>query len=249
MNHYVNYLGKSLLVVGGLGTVLSLHAAQEGPFKTSANVALTTDYVFRGFTQTDEKPAIQGGFDINHETGAYFKTWASNVKFLENETVPAHDRASLEVDATLGYQRQLNDNLTYGLQVARFMYPGAGSDLNYDMTEFNLNFKYAASQTEWGFNYDYSPQYSGEVDKSHHYNLSFNYALSENARFGGYVGQLSVGDNEKFGYDDYRYYGLSLSYSTEALDTSLTYSNTDVDSEKKKDKADGRLVFTLSKTF
>ena len=56
-------------------------------------------------------------------------------------------------------------------------------------------------------------------------------------------------DNEKFGYDDYLYYGLSLSYSTEALDTSLTYSNTDIDSDLKKDKADGRLVFTLSKTF
>ena len=31
--------------------------------KHTANAALTTDYVFRGFSQTAEGPAVQGGFD------------------------------------------------------------------------------------------------------------------------------------------------------------------------------------------
>ena len=185
MNRYVTYLLPSFFLAGGLGTTFSLHAAQEGPFKTSTNLALTTDYVFRGFTQTDEKPALQGGFDINHETGTYFKVWGSNVKFLEGEEVSPKDRASLEIDALLGYQRPLNENMTYGLQIARYMYPGAGSSLNYDMTEFNINLKYVLGQTEWGFNYDYSPEYSAEVGKSHHYSFSFNHALSNPSRFLG----------------------------------------------------------------
>ncbi|OAD18825.1 Conserved hypothetical protein CHP02001, partial [Candidatus Thiomargarita nelsonii] len=59
-------LSKTLLttsvLLASLPTVQA--AAEIGDFEFSANVALTSDYVFRGLTQTDEGWAIQGGFDI-----------------------------------------------------------------------------------------------------------------------------------------------------------------------------------------
>lgn len=47
--------------------------------EVSFNAALVTDYVFRGISYSDNGPALQGGADYNHESGAYVGTWLSNV--------------------------------------------------------------------------------------------------------------------------------------------------------------------------
>src|SRR5262245_8792596 len=60
---------------------------KDVPGKFSANVALTSEYVFRGISQTDDSPAIQGGFDWSLEKlgslplGLYAGIWGSNVNF------------------------------------------------------------------------------------------------------------------------------------------------------------------------
>ena len=63
-----------LAVASGLLMGTAGFANAEGPsngFSASANVTLTSDYKFRGISQSDESPAIQGGFDIEHESGFY----------------------------------------------------------------------------------------------------------------------------------------------------------------------------------
>src|SRR5690606_281944 len=54
-------------------------AAQDGP-ELSYNIGVTTDYVFRGFTQTGEDPAVFGGIDLGYGM-FYAGTWASSVDF------------------------------------------------------------------------------------------------------------------------------------------------------------------------
>ena len=49
------------------------------PKNFSATVTFATDYVFRGVSQTDNKPAVQGSFDYKHPSGAYLGIWGSNV--------------------------------------------------------------------------------------------------------------------------------------------------------------------------
>src|SRR5690606_38399513 len=51
----------------------------------SANIGATSNYVWRGVTQTDDSAAIQGGIDYSHESGFYLGTWASNVEFSDHE--------------------------------------------------------------------------------------------------------------------------------------------------------------------
>ena len=54
----------------------------DSPHEFSANVALSTDYLFRGISQTDGSPAISGGFDYTYSpVGIYAGIWASNVDF------------------------------------------------------------------------------------------------------------------------------------------------------------------------
>ena len=47
----------------------------------SGNVTLASTYDFRGMTQTNQEPAIQGGFDVVTDSGFYIGTWASNIAF------------------------------------------------------------------------------------------------------------------------------------------------------------------------
>jgi hypothetical protein len=58
-------------------------ALAQDPWSFSANIGAVSNYMFRGASQTGDKPAIQGGVDVSHESGFYAGTWASNVDFDE----------------------------------------------------------------------------------------------------------------------------------------------------------------------
>ncbi len=230
-------------------TSLPIAQAEVGnPFEFSANVALTSDYVFRGISQTDEGFAIQGGFDVAHETGFSMGTWASNVKYLEDNTVNPEDRADIEIDLYVGYDGKWGDGGSYGIKAGRYSYPGAGSHLNYDFNEFNIHLGYATPEgIELGFAYDYAPEVFGDVGAGHHYVLTLGQKMPSGLGFNVHVGQLNFSDNDKAG-DDYIYYGASLSFPIANFDAALSYSDTDLDNAKSLN-ADDRIFFTLSKSF
>ena len=57
----------------------------------SANIAITSNYVWRGMTQTSNSPALQGGIDLGYK-GIYVGTWGSNVRWIDDNS------SSLEAD-------------------------------------------------------------------------------------------------------------------------------------------------------
>ena len=71
--------------------------APEPDWTFTGNVGLYSQYVFRGIAQTNEKPALQGGFDLGHKSGFYAGTWASNISWLSdgNPDVSASPRMGL----------------------------------------------------------------------------------------------------------------------------------------------------------
>lgn len=75
-------------------------SAQAANAEVSYNAALVTDYVWRGFTQTDNGVAIQGGADYTHESGAYAGIWGSNVDYGDDD--------SIEYDYYFGYATEVN---------------------------------------------------------------------------------------------------------------------------------------------
>ena len=236
-------LAYPLFLAGTLLTSFSwAQTAEKTPFELSANVALTTDYVWRGYSQTDEEAAIQGGFDITHESGVYLGTWGSNVDFGEEE---AADRASMELDYYLGYANELPSGGTYDIGYIYYSYPGAGDNLNYDFDEFTLKLGYALNNTELSFGYAYAREFFADVDSAHHFELSASHDLGNGFGLEGHIGRQTFSDNELAG-DDYTHYGLSLSHAWMGVEVALAYSGTDVDDV---DVADDRLVLTVSKTF
>ncbi len=101
----------------------------------TGNIGLFSQYIFRGLTQTDREPALQGGFDYAHSSGFYAGTWASNISFLkENASTPFagagtgtmgtyHRGGSLEWDFYGGYKGTLGD-FGYDIGALYYYYPG-----------------------------------------------------------------------------------------------------------------------------
>jgi uncharacterized protein (TIGR02001 family) len=115
------------LVLTGLVGVPTLALADEpaSPHTLTANVALTSNYVFRGISQTGGKPAIQGGFDYTHASGVYLGTWGSNVSWLTE--FQGYTSGSMELDLYGGYRNTIGP-ISYDVGAIRYMYPGSKKD-------------------------------------------------------------------------------------------------------------------------
>ena len=85
----------------------------------TANAAVVTDYRFRGISQSFKRPALQGGADFAHKSGAYIGTWASTVDkdFLA-------DTKGLEIDLYGGYKFPLGAGWTGDVGILQYLYPG-----------------------------------------------------------------------------------------------------------------------------
>jgi uncharacterized protein (TIGR02001 family) len=122
---------KSLVTIAVLGTLAlptAVFAADAAPaaapapaYTVSYNVGLFSQYVFRGLTQTDEKPALQGGVDFAHSSGLYAGAWSSNVSWLEDGAY--YDNSSLELDIYGGYANTIGD-IGYNIGALQYIYPG-----------------------------------------------------------------------------------------------------------------------------
>ncbi|GAB3625751.1 TorF family putative porin [Pandoraea terrae] len=97
-------------------------AAPAEPFSVTANVGLFSDYRFRGISQTAKRPAIQGGFDVAHESGLYAGVWASNISWLSDGN-PAVS-APIEMDIYGGWKKELIPDWTFDFGGLQYYYPG-----------------------------------------------------------------------------------------------------------------------------
>src|SRR5690349_13174945 len=80
----------------------------------SGTAALTSDYVFRGVSQTDRDPAIQAGVEFAFDNGWYLGTWGSNISWLSDlSTSAAPISSSVELDVYGGYRGKFGDTVAF----------------------------------------------------------------------------------------------------------------------------------------
>jgi len=99
------------------------------------SAALTTDYVWRGTTQTQGDPAVQAGFKAAADNGLYGAVWGSNVEFAP-ET-----KASSEIDVTVGWGGALSDDWALDVNLTHYRYPSTTVDLNWTEAIGTLTWK------------------------------------------------------------------------------------------------------------
>ncbi len=125
-------LNALLVFVSGLFVVGQSTADDTGLLAKnnfSGTATITSDYVFRGLSQTKEDPAVQASFDYKHPSGVFLGAWASNV----DETI---SEGNVEIDLYGGYRGQLFENLSYELSIIYYWYPGGGMILTGIMWSF-----------------------------------------------------------------------------------------------------------------
>jgi len=107
------------LVLAATGTVKA-DAAPTATF--TGNVELTTNYIFRGLTQSWGKPAVQGGADISMPNGFAAGVWGSSIS---DRSYPG---GSMELDLYASYGRTINDDWSWRAGLYGYIYPGANLD-------------------------------------------------------------------------------------------------------------------------
>jgi len=112
-------------------------AAEPAASPLSFNVAVYTQYIFRGLSQTDYKPALQAGADYAHDSGLYVGTWVSNIQWLRDFNISS---GRIEWDIYGGWKKTFDD---WGVDVGylRYQYPGS---LKEGATNPNTNELYIA---------------------------------------------------------------------------------------------------------
>ena len=106
----------------------------------SGQIAATSDYVLRGISQTDERPAIQGSLTYDSRSGAYVGVWMSSLDASE-WYYPA-GTASFETDLFAGYRRTLGGDWAAGIRLTRYIYPDDGEVVDYDYSELEGSLEY-----------------------------------------------------------------------------------------------------------
>ena len=114
----------TLAVAAALASPLMAAAADApaSPHSLSYNVGVTSNYLFRGISQTHGKPAIQGGVDYAHSSGLYAGVWASNVSWVKQFL----DKGSVEVDFYGGFKNAIANDWTYDVGIIAYTYPNKG---------------------------------------------------------------------------------------------------------------------------
>ena len=132
----MNLTATSALVLSALlsTTVASTQAmAAEPDYTLAYNVGVTTDYRFRSIAQSSFKPAVQGGVDFSHKSGAYAGVWGSNVNWVKD--FAGATEGSLEVDLYGGYKGELMKGLGFDVGLIGYLYPSNNAKTNANTTE------------------------------------------------------------------------------------------------------------------
>ena len=85
-------------------------------------MTLASQYRYRGLMQTNNKPAIQGGFDLAHSSGLYLGNWNSSISWLGDSNSAVS--APVEMDFYGGYKGELAPSVPFDLGVMQYYYPG-----------------------------------------------------------------------------------------------------------------------------
>lgn len=224
----------ALLLGGACLTPLTAAASAQ---EVSANVAMTTDYRFRGASLSDEAIAIQGGFDLAFESGFYVGTWGSSIEPVGN--------SEMELDFYAGYGGSLNEALSYDIGVIGYFYPGA-EDVAYGEVYGSLTGMVGLFETTGTIAYAPEQDNLGDDD-----NLYLN--LSGSAPIGESGLSLSLGIGYETGAfgdldgdgDDKIDWTIGVGGSAYGVDWSLAY----IDTSEDTDGSDATAVFTIAKSF
>ena len=250
------FVAKNKLLNALMLTALAIPGAAmaEEASPISANVGFTSDYIFRGISQTGHDPAVQGGLDYAHSSGFYLGVWGSNVGWIED--YQGYTSGNMEFDLYGGYRGGFDGtDVTYDLGAIQYYYPGnrAAATTDADTTElyaglgwkwFAAKYSYVVSNGAFGF---------ANADGSDYLDISASVPVGDTGlTAGAHWGTFSFKNNGAQDYDDWK---LSLSYAMgSGVTVGVAYSDTNANNAvwtdtNSEDLGEGKAFAWVSKSF
>lgn len=203
------------------------------PFALSFNIGAASDYVFRGYSQTDENPQIYGGVDATIGSIGYAGVWVSNVDF--------NDSTDAEYDIYAGIKPALGP-VALDLAAIFYGYIDAPGGSDYDYVEFKAAGSIPAGPASLGAAFYYSPNFFGSVDDAYYYEVNGSAPIGES----GFGVSGALGRQELEGPGDYTTWNVGVSYTfNDHFSVDLRYHDTD----EETDLSDSRAVVGVKAVF
>lgn len=216
------------------------------PGSITGNVTFASDYRFRGVTQNDENPVVQGGLNytvpLMDNLSFYMGAWGSNVDFNDG------DEANMELDAFTGLSGTIGD-FSADLGILGYYYPGANENLNYDYYEYQLTLGYNFGFMLLRGSVNYTPDNFADSGDATYTKLAVEVPLPYDLKLAGRVGHQEIQNEANFGLPDYNDWAASLSYNFMGLDFMAEYTDTDIDKSVCSDNCDATVIFSVAKSF
>jgi uncharacterized protein (TIGR02001 family) len=259
------------------GTPAMAAEAPASPHTFTSNVALVSNYVFRGLTQTFGKPAIQAGMDYAHASGAYAGLWGSNISSQQ------YASGTMELDYYFGYNGKLAGDWGWTAGFYGYYYPGANyknalpagtyPDQTYNTEELNagvswkwVSLKLSSTISDF-FGANTKTLYASGSKNSTYLDLTANVPLPQDFTLLLHVGRqdikttntvASAAGSTNPDYTDYKI-GISKAFK-DGWTVGLAYSKASnsayydktagvMDSTKTHDLGSGVTVLSISRVF
>lgn len=198
------------LALSGLATVSTLAAAADSPHTITGNVGIYSQYVFRGLSQSDEEPALQGGFDYSHASGLYAGVWGSSISWLKDFGI-YDEGGSLELDIYGGYRGTIGE-VGYDVGLLQYWYPGdtAPGMVDADTTEIyaGVSWKWLGAKLSYSLGDTFGVD---DADGTYYLDLYANVPVTEKLVLGLHYGKQEFDGpaDDDASYDDWK---ISLTY-------------------------------------
>jgi uncharacterized protein (TIGR02001 family) len=258
MKQLIAAAGFAVLAAAVPSTGMAQDKKEASPHTLTGNLNLVSEYRYRGISQTNNKPAVQGGFDYAHASGVYVGTWASNVSWLSDGGSGTVSN-SLEWDIYGGYKGTAGD-FGYDVGLLYYYYPGkypSGFNSPNTLEAYvagswkTLTLKYSHSLTDlFGF---VDSKGSGYLDLTGTYDLGNGFSLV------GHYGYQMIPSTTGRSRGDCSYGDWKVGATTEVvgMTVGLSYIGTNAKGDAgqcyrnafNRDLGKGNVVLSVGKTF
>ncbi|BBN80175.1 hypothetical protein PA25_01600 [Pseudoalteromonas sp. A25] len=168
--------------------------------EVSANVAASSNYFWRGVTQTDDGAALSGGIDYSSDNGFYAGTWVSNVDF--------GDQTSYEMDFYAGFSGE-TQGLGYDVGYIYYAYPDAPGSSDFGELYGSVSWEWLSAKASY---LTHAQNDSSSEEDMLYLELNASFTILNDSELALHIGRSS-GDTIKewTGEDDsYMDYGVSI---------------------------------------
>ena len=212
---------------------LAVQAQEDDGSGFNWNAAATSEYMFRGISQTDDGPALQAGAGYSFSNGFYVGGWASNVDFGES--------TDAEIDTFVGWNGDLNDNLNLDVQLVRYNYVGEPDGVDYAYNELIGKVSFAEN---YSATLGYTNDFLNTNTNSFYKTINGSWEVGNEINLTAGLGYTTVQGPE----DGYLDYSVGVNRDFGPVNIGLGYIGTDSSGEDLfgEDNAEDKFVLTFA---